>query len=195
MLKRLAPIALPIIILAGCGGAPVEEPAIEETVVEDTVAETPTEPQVVELSALVGSTADYAGTAITVTGTVDHVCKHGGKRLFIMGEDPEIRFKITAGESIGAFERELEGSDITVTGLVEEQIIDEAYIASLETEAAAEAEEAHEHEEVVEGEAEEHHAGEGEQAAHLRQMLAESGEDQLSFYSLDCSSFEIVEHE
>jgi len=191
-MKQSMLIALSVLFLAACGGAPVDEPAVEEIVNEEAVAE----PQVVELAALVGSTADYSGALVKVTGTVEHVCKHGGKRLFIMGEDPEMRFKITAGEAIGAFERELEGSDITVTGIVEEQIIDEAYIASLEAEAATEdADEAHEHEEGAEGEAEEHHTGTGDQAAHLRQMLADSGSDSMSFYSLDCSSFEIVEHE
>ncbi|MEE4271863.1 MAG: hypothetical protein V2I67_09315 [Thermoanaerobaculales bacterium] len=191
-MKQSMLIALPVLVLAACGGAPIDEPAAEGTVVEEAVAEAPAEPQVVELAALVGSTAAYVDQVVTVTGTVDHVCKHGGKRLFIMGEDPEMRFKVTAGEAIGAFERELEGSDITVTGIVEEQIIDEAYIDSLEAEAPAEdAEEAHA--EGADAEAEEHHAGEGDQAAHLRQMLADNGSDSMSFYSLDCSSFEIIE--
>jgi len=188
MLKKTVLIVLPVLVLAACGGAPVEEPAVEEA-----VAEAPVEIQVVELAALLESTAGYVGKEIAVTGTVEHVCKHGGKRLFIMGEDPEMRFKITAGEKVGAFEAELEGSTITVTGIVEEEIIDEAYIDSLETEAEAEAAAEEAHEEGADETTDEHHPGEGDRAAHLRQMLAESGSDQLSFYSLDCNAFEIIE--
>lgn len=188
MLKHSFVIVLSLAVLTACGGAPVDEPAVEET-----AAEAPAQPQVVEIAALIGNTADYVGTEILVTGTVNHVCKHGGKKLFMMGDDPEGRFKVTAGESVGAFEVELEGSTITVIGIVEEEIISEATICALEGSGSTAEVEEPAHEEGAEGEVEEHHAGEGEQAAHLRQMLAESGEDQLSFYSLDCSSFEIVE--
>jgi len=188
MLKRSFVIALSLTTLISCGGGAGEEPVVEEP-----IAEAPAQPQVVEIAALIGSTADYVGKEISVTGTVNHVCKHGGKKLFMMGDDPEGRFKVTAGESVGAFELELEGSTITVTGIVEEEIINEATICALEGGSSAEEAEEAAHEEGADETTEEHHAGEGEQAAHLRQMLTESGEDELSFYSLDCSSFEILE--
>lgn len=188
MLKHSFAIILSLTVLTACGGG-----AVDEVVVEEPIAEAPAQPQVVELAALLENTADYAGSVISVSGTVNHVCKHGGKKLFIMGDDPEGRFKITAGESVGAFEVELEGSTITVTGVVEEEIINEATICALEGGGSAEETEEPAHEEGAEETTEEHHAGEGDQAAHLRQMLTESGEDELSFYSLDCSSFEIVE--
>ena len=66
---------------------------------------------------------DYAvnnvGKEVEIKGMVVHVCRHGGKKLFIVGQDPEQRVKITASEKVSVFEPELEGSTITVQGIIE----------------------------------------------------------------------------
>ncbi|HRY98677.1 MAG TPA: hypothetical protein P5550_06415 [Bacteroidales bacterium] len=78
---------------------------------------------------------------ISIEGTVTHVCKHGGKRLFIKdAEDNEI--KVESGESIAQFDATLEGTDIIVEAIVKELRIDEAYLQEWEAELAAEAAEA-----------------------------------------------------
>jgi len=65
------------------------------------------------------------GKEVEIKGMVVHVCKHGGKKLFIIGEDPEKRVKITTSEKVSIFEPELEGSTIMVTGIIE-PIVEEA---------------------------------------------------------------------
>jgi hypothetical protein len=66
---------------------------------------------------------DYAatnvGNEVEIKGMVVHVCKHGGKKMFIIGEDPEMRVKITASEKVNVFEPELEGSTVVVKGIIE----------------------------------------------------------------------------
>jgi hypothetical protein len=66
---------------------------------------------------------DYAavniGKEVEIQGMVVHVCKHGGKKMFIIGEDPEKRVKITASEKVSVFEPELEGSVVAVKGIIE----------------------------------------------------------------------------
>ena len=66
---------------------------------------------------------DYAavnvGKEVEIKGMVIHVCKHGGKKLFIIGEDPEKRVKITASDKVSVFAPELEGSTIAVKGIIE----------------------------------------------------------------------------
>ena len=59
------------------------------------------------------------GKEVEIQGMVVHVCKHGGKKLFIIGEDPEKRVKITTSDKVNVFVPELEGSTIMVKGIIE----------------------------------------------------------------------------
>ena len=146
---------------------------------------------------------DYVGQEILIEGTAVHICKHGGQRMFIIGEDPDERIKITCGEEMEAFDVEMEGSDVAIIGVVDELRIDEAYLSTWENELLADnpdsemkihgGEEGHEHgEEGEEGE-DDHEAdieGELEQINDLRAELKESGKDHLSFYSIIATEFE-----
>jgi len=73
--------------------------------------------------------SENVGKQVEIQGMVVHVCRHGGKKLFIVGEDPEMRVKITASEKVSVFEPELEGSTIKVQGIIEpieEEVVPEA---------------------------------------------------------------------
>jgi hypothetical protein len=59
------------------------------------------------------------GKSVEIEGLVVHVCKHGGKKLFIVGSDPEQRVKITTSDKVSVFQPELEGSTIKVKGIIE----------------------------------------------------------------------------
>jgi hypothetical protein len=59
--------------------------------------------------------------AVIVTGLVEHVCMHSGKRCFIVGADESLSLRIEAGEAIGSFDQELIGSTIKVKGVLKEQ--------------------------------------------------------------------------
>jgi hypothetical protein len=100
----------------------------------------------VTVEALLADASPYVETPVSLKGTVVHVCRHGGQRLFIVGENGEDRFRITVGENISEFDVELEGSMIEVNGIVRELIIDETYLAEWEAEV---------------GEGSEHSRGEG----------------------------------
>ncbi len=63
--------------------------------------------------------ADLVGKEIEIQGMVVHVCKHGGKKMFLIGENPDMRVKITASEKVSVFDPELEGSIVWVQGIVE----------------------------------------------------------------------------
>ena len=146
---------------------------------------------------------DYVGQDISIEGTAVHICKHGGQRMFIVGEDPDERIKITCGEEMEAFEVEMEGSDVAIIGIVDELRIDEAYLSSWENELLADnpdsemkihkGEDDHGHGEEGE-EGDDHHEvdieGELEQINDLRAEIKESGKDHLSFYSINATEFE-----
>jgi hypothetical protein len=61
----------------------------------------------------------YMGQKVQVEGLVVHVCKHGGKKMFIVGENPDVRVKIDASEEVTVFSSDLEGSTVVVQGTVQ----------------------------------------------------------------------------
>lgn len=162
---------------------------------------------------------NYVGKEVQISGLVNHTCKHGGKRMFLIDTETEQTVKIEAGENIASFDAELEGSEVIVNGIINELIIDEAYLLEWEAEieeemSKAAAEEITENTEVVEevihehgeGEGEHEHAGGGlgekadmgehvsgyEKIENFRKQIAESGKDHLAFYSIECISYEVI---
>ena len=73
-------------------------------------------PEEVLFAALIENPAQFENKEITVTGKVVHVCTNSGKKMFIVGDDPDTRLFITAGDDIPKFPMELLGSEISVTG-------------------------------------------------------------------------------
>jgi hypothetical protein len=131
---------------------------------------------------------EYVGKQIVIEGTVTHVCKHSGKRMFIgAGEELDETLQIKSSDEIAAFDVEYEGSDVFVTGTVDEFRIDEAYLSEWETEVRnnkpEEAEEGHTCEE-----GHDHEDGDMshqlKQIEDYRQMIADNGGKYLSFYSI-----------
>lgn len=174
--------------------------ALEEETMEEIAELT-----VANFSEMAGT---YSGKQIMIKGTVSHTCKHGGKRMFIIDEGTEESVKVEAGENIASFDAELEGSDVIVTGILAELIVDEAYLNNWENEVLEETSEEykihtgdHEGEHGEEGEdgeyakgetEEDHHGIDLEQIEDLRNTLKESGKDHLSFYSIECISYEVA---
>lgn len=133
---------------------------------------------------------------IAMEGTVNHVCKNGGKRFFL-GEE---RIKVLASDKIGSFDVGLEGSDVLVEGVLREERVDEAFLVQWEAELeetvkAAEKELAHKGEpghENAEAEAEveadgteDPNAATKKQIQTYREQLAESGKEYLSFFTIE----------
>ena len=143
---------------------------------------------------------DYVGKKIKIKGTVDHICKHGGQKLFVVSETSDARVKVTPDEEIAAFNAELEGDEIVILGIVEEQRIDEAYLREWEEEIKAgsdmsdgKGEGVHLGGKVEKGGEHSDIAEEMEKVNNLREMIKESGTDHLSFYSILCTDFQVVD--
>jgi len=143
---------------------------------------------------------DYVGKKIRIKGTVDHICSHGGQKLFVVSEGSDARVKVTPDEEIAAFNAELEGDKVVITGIVEEQRIDEAYLREWEEEIKAgsdltddKGEGVHLGGKVEKGGEHSDIAEEMEKVNNLRDMIKESGTDHLSFYSILCTDYEVVE--
>ena len=160
----------------------------------------------VTVEALLADASSYVETPVSIKGTVVHVCRHGGQRLFMVGEDGEDRFRITVGENISEFDVELEGSMIEVNGIVKELIIDETYLAEWEAETSEGSKhdrgEGHEggvgHGENNGEEADGEHDVAEQQAAQLKRIqavrdeIAASGKDHLSDYWIETIEFKVI---
>ena len=71
------------------------------------------------------------GKTVTVEGVCTHICKHGGKKLFMMGTDDTKMLRAEACE-LGSFPAEVVNSLVSVTGTLEEDRIDEATIQRMD---------------------------------------------------------------
>ena len=125
--------------------------------------------------------SEYVGQEIYITGICDHVCKHAGKQLQLVGSTPDVSMKIKAGEKIGKFKKDIEGDNLKILGLVKESRIDEEYCIEWE------------------GEVKEHHKPEEEEykadmekIANLKKRVKATEKGYLSFYSMEGIEFEVV---
>ena len=194
-MKQLVVIALAAVLLTACG---------QQNQEQDTAAAAGSASTV---SALLTDAETNIDKEVTIEGLVTHVCKHGGRRVHVTDIETNEKIRVEAPEEMPAFARELEGSDIVVTGLLRETRIDAAYLDEWEQEiltAQGEEEASHDHagqdlakheKESTEGaeNAEDndgHVEPQGMDAVNnLRAELAESGKPYLSRWHLDCVSY------
>ena len=121
MIKKVLLLVVVSVIFFSCGNNNEKKDQNTNVVVEEITA-TPTVIAVVDFPE---KAPNMIGEKIALEGTVIHICQHGGQKMFLVGEDPDIRVKIETGENMAAFNTELEGSFVKVTGTVAEMIIEE----------------------------------------------------------------------
>lgn len=193
MKNKLFLIAIIAILFSACSGnqkqAEQQAAAEEETVV--------TEPVKMTVSEFVNGAGEVVGEQIIMEGLVNHVCQHGGKRMFLIDTVTQETVKIVTGENMASFNTDLEGQDVIVKGIVDELRIDENYLTEWEAE-LAEAEGEHletgdGHGEGDKGEAADQgeHIAAQQQIDNYRKQMAEEGVDHLSFYSIVCEEYNI----
>ncbi|MEN8186726.1 MAG: hypothetical protein ABFR05_06320 [Bacteroidota bacterium] len=117
---------------------------------------------------------------VKVSGIVDHVCKHGGKKLLLVNEEGDVHVV-----SETRFDDKMVGDEITLTGVVKEFTVDEAYCLQKEEDHLQNHKEGTDSDEV--------YAQKMEQIKSYRDSMEVAGVDHLSFYSLDYVSHEVNE--
>jgi len=155
------------------------------------------------LDTLIAKADNFIEKNVAFSGTVTHVCKHGGQKLFVFGSSEENSIKVAVGENYSEFPVELEGSTVEMQGVLKEQRIDETYLAEWEAEIKNGTTDETEAQEVEEGE---HHEGEAhkmeksheknsedfEKIAELRKKIEESEKGYLSNFSVECVNYKVV---
>jgi len=130
---------------------------------------------------LSGHEADYVGKEFYLTGIVDHVCKHGGKKAVLASDDGEVDFHVMAGNKISKFDRKLEGDEIKVLVTITEEHIDESYAIRWE-------EEVKKHHKSTDEEYKE----DMKRIAKLRKRIEDTKEGYLTKYVIEGIDYEVV---
>ena len=153
-----------------------------------------------EIDSLLANAENLAGQEVTIEGVCTHTCKHGAKKIFLMGSDDTKTIRVEAGP-LGSFDTKCINAIVTVTGTLKEQRVDEAYLQNWESKLKAQTEKSHgetaagcDSEKKARGEtANTPEARIADFRAKIAERKAATGKDYLSFYYMEASSYEIAE--
>lgn len=131
------------------------------------------EGQVVTLDEFYASPAQFVDKEITVSALVDHVCKHGGKRILLVSDNNDIH--VDSEEE--RFTEDLMGKMLELKGIVREFRVDEAYCLKMEENNLKAHREGKVDDEAFENEK--------ENVQYYRDSMKVAGVNYLSYYSID----------
>jgi len=174
MIKKFLTIAAIAGLIISCVG----EQQTDENQTDTTVETEQTTPEIA-IGEFDTKAGEYVDQEIIISGIVDHVCKHGGKKLFIVSDEGNVHV-----ESETRFNDSLAGSEIIVTGIVREERIDEAYCLKMEEDNIKSHSEGETNDELFERKK--------EHIAFYRDSMKIAGIDHISNYSLDYVSHKEV---
>lgn len=121
-MKNLITILALVFVVFACKNE-TKEPVTDTTETTEVKVETPE----IALADFDTKAGEFVDKEIMVKGIVDHVCKHGGKKLLLADDNGDIH--VVAEER---FDDALVGSEVTLKGVVLEKVIDEAYCLQME---------------------------------------------------------------
>jgi len=147
MIRKIPLMLLLVLVVVACAKKEEKKTAPQE-VVTLTVSE------------LMKNADDYVDRTVKLTGTVSHVCRKSGKKLFLLGQEEGQNFKINTGDNIPVFDVALEGSKVIAEGIIVKTTVEQ---------------EAHEHEH------EDHDQAEAEGGD-------DCATKQIALYSMTCQS-------
>ena len=181
-MKNLFILLITVVFFGSCGNSPKNQSSTDQATSEIAY---------ITVDSFLVVAADYVGKEITVKGTVEHICKHGGKRVKIFGENPDNTLHGEASETTGAFKAELEGSDVCLTGIVAESKMDLAYVEEYEKNLLEAIEKNKTEVEMEHAKGVDHHAKLDEIKA-WKEEIATNGKGYISSYYLDVTSYQEI---
>lgn len=189
MLRNFLVITSVIIMLASCGGKKGQNDQVGLT--DSTSIQT----TLITVAGFDSMAPNLVDKPVQIKGMVSHTCRHGGKRLFLIETDPDVAVEVLASDKITKFEQEIEGNDILVSGMVRELRIDEPYLSNWETELKEKGKsdnKVHKNHDPDKNPEGVDISAELEQIIGYRDQLKEAGVDHLSFFTVECESFDII---
>ena len=160
-------IALLAVAVIGTSCGNKQQKSSSDTTTEQTTS------SALEIDSLLANAENLAGKEVTIEGVCTHTCKHGAKKIFLMGSDDTQVIRVEAG-TLGAFDPKCVNSIVRVT---EKHGIGEA---GCDTEKKARGETANTPEARI-----------ADFRAKIADRKASSGKEYLSFYFMEANSYEV----
>ena len=190
--KLTIAIAIVVMTLIGTSCGNKQQKSASEATTEQSAS------SALEIDSLLANAESLAGQEVTIEGVCTHTCKHGAKKIFLMGSDDTQVIRVEAG-TLGTFDPKCVNSIVRVTGTLKEQRIDEAYLQNWEAQLKAQAAEKHgtgeagcDSEKKARGEtANSPEARIADFRAKIADRKAETGKEYLSFYFMEANSYEV----
>ena len=163
--------------------------------------ETKSEQNPVTVDQVLANAEHETDNTVFIEGLCTHVCSHGGKKLFLMGDDDSNTIRVETNDALGAFKSECVNSMIQVKGTLKEERIDEAYLTQWEARIAAGTVEEHGEdgegcETELKAQGQEDVASEVGRIKDFREKIAErnktEGKNYLSFYYIEAKEYTIL---
>lgn len=168
MIKKFLTVVAIAALFASCTGEGGSKENSETSLNETIQTEIP----MIALHEFDAKAGDYVDKEVNVEGIVDHVCKHGGKKLLLVSDDGDVHV-----ESNKRFEDEMVGDEVVITGLVTEFRVDESYCLQMEEDNIKSHSEGETDDELFEHKI--------VQIEYYRDSMSTAGVDHLSYYSLE----------
>lgn len=176
---------------AGCGGRSTTKNESAAPAVQSAVS------GALQIDDLLAGADSLAGKEVWIEGVCTHACKHGARKIFLMGSDDTQTIRVESGR-LGKFDPQCVGNIVRVKGILQEQRVDEAYLNDWEEQLRAQSVEQHG---TTEAGCESEKKARGETAAtaegriaDFRRKIAErnatEGKTYLSFYFVEALSYE-----
>ena len=91
------------------------------------------ENSVITVDELMANADNLVGDTVTIDGVCSHLCRHGGRKAFVMGSTDSVMIRCEAFPLMGeAFPKSVIRKPIQVTGVVVEERVDEAAVQAME---------------------------------------------------------------
>ena len=134
---------------------------------------------IVALAEFDAKAGEFLDKEIQVKGIVDHVCKHGGKKLSLVNEEGDVHV-----ESESRFDDAIVGDEVIINGIVTEFRVDEAYLLKKEEDHLQNHKDGTDSKDVYDQKM--------EKLQYFRDSMEVAKVDHLSYYSIDYISHKVV---
>ena len=154
---------------------------------EEAQAEVKAEAVVLTPEKVIAEGATFVGQEVSVKGTVDHVCHHGGKKCRLAGTTEGAWIQVMARGEIKQFSQDLIGSEIVVKGTVKARQITKEMVAEQENAVKAAMNKAENKE------AKAHCSSSMGNVEKMKQWMVDNNKDSYPVYFVEGVSFEKVQ--
>lgn len=144
-----------------------------------------TEAEVLSVDLVLEKALENVDSTIIVSGMVNHVCSHSGRRCFIENESGEQSIRVEASGNIEKFDKSLIGQNLKIAAIIREERLPVEKIDAWEIEVKNDVADAEDGGESC--------AAELNNIESMRKWMKDNNKDYYAIYYLDGISYEVID--